>query len=191
MASSMPRRFPPSFPVTPPQACAALWYKRRRGARMCAGRWAGCPLRPPLGGTSPKGGGETRLCASFWRRTYLAPPSGPLRPGGTLPSGRSPLPRRSVLDVCHWQTAPEPAGESGLALARTERASCQSHRPLPWLSPLRAHAPRSLVSFLADAHKVKVKTVGLCPTPRKLFEKSLTKNFYARYRSAPLCTCVV
>ena len=27
-------------------------------------------------------------------------------------SARSPLPRRSVLDVCHWQTAPEPAGES-------------------------------------------------------------------------------
>ena len=40
-------------------------------------------------------------------------------------SAWSPLPRRSVLDVCHWQTSPEPAGESGLALARTERASCQ------------------------------------------------------------------
>ena len=179
MASSMPRRFPPSFPVTPPQACAALWYKRRRGDTELCGALGGLPSPPPFGGHLPQRG-----------RRDLALPSGPLRPGGTLPSGRSPLPRRSVLDVCHWQTAPEPAGESGLALARTERASCQSHRPLPWLSPLRAHAPRSLVSFLADAHKVKVKTVGLCPTPRKLFEKSLTKNFYARYRSAPLCTCV-
>ena len=36
------------------------------------------PLRPPLEGTSPKGGGETWLCASFWRRTYLAPPLGEL-----------------------------------------------------------------------------------------------------------------
>ena len=28
-------------------------------------------------------------------------------------SARSPLPRRSVLDVCHWQTAPEAAAEKG------------------------------------------------------------------------------
>ena len=139
MASSMPRRFPPSFPVTPPQACAALcshlpvrsaqgaphWGaapSATAGGHGCVRALASCPLRPPLGGTSPKGGGETRLCASFWRRTYLAPPSGPLRPGGTLPSGRSPLPRRSVLDVCHWQTAPEPAGESALQ-GRAERVS--------------------------------------------------------------------
>ena len=27
-------------------------------------------------------------------------------------SARSPLPRRSVLDVCHWQTAPEAAAET-------------------------------------------------------------------------------
>ena len=31
LASSMPQRFSPSPPVTPPQACAALWHKRRRG----------------------------------------------------------------------------------------------------------------------------------------------------------------
>ena len=84
---------------------------------------------------------------------------------------------------------------------------------------------------LAFSHALRAykgKVVGLCPTPRKLFEKSLTKNFYARsarllartcailsmstsgselpkariespgtgqnfyarYRSAPLCTCV-
>ena len=97
----------------------------RLGQALNGAHWAPAP---------PKGGGETRLCANFLRRTYLALPLGPLRPGGTLPSGRSPLPRRSVLDVCHWQTAPEAAGESGLALARTERASCQPHRPLPWLS---------------------------------------------------------
>ena len=44
MASSMPRRFPPSFPVTPPKACAALWYKRRRGDTELCGALAGCPL---------------------------------------------------------------------------------------------------------------------------------------------------
>jgi len=37
---------------------------------------------------------------------------GLLRLSGTLPNSRSPLPRRSVLDVCHWQTAPEAAAET-------------------------------------------------------------------------------
>ena len=62
------------------------------------------------------------------------------------------------------QRLTEPAGESGLALARTERASCRPHHPLPWLSPLRARPPRSLVSFWLTP--TKVKTVGRCPTPR-------------------------
>ena len=50
-------------------------------------------------------------------------------------------------------------------------------RPLPGLSASQ-HAPRSLVfSFRLRRFKV----VELCSTPRKLFEKSLTKNFYARF----------
>ena len=36
--------FAPSFPVTPPKACAALWYKRRRGDTELCGALAGCPL---------------------------------------------------------------------------------------------------------------------------------------------------
>ena len=36
--------FAPSFPVTPPKACAALWYKRRRGDTAVCGPLAGCPL---------------------------------------------------------------------------------------------------------------------------------------------------
>ena len=36
-------------PVTPPQACTALWYKRRRGDTGVCGALAGCP---------PVGGGE-------------------------------------------------------------------------------------------------------------------------------------
>ena len=111
MASSMPRRFPPSFPVTPPKACAALWYKRRRGDTDVCGALASRPL--------------SRLAAT-------APPEGE-------PSLASPL------------------GGGGLALARTERASCRPHHPLPWLSPLRARPPRSLVSFWLRAHKVKGK----------------------------------
>ena len=101
----------PSFPVQPPQACTALWYKRRRGDTDVCGALASCPL--------------SRLAAT-------APPKGE-------PSLASPL------------------GGGGLALARTERASCQPHRPLPWLSPLRARPPRSLVPFWLRAHKVKGK----------------------------------
>ena len=63
------------------------------------------------------------------------------------------------------------------AAAVTERASCQPHRPLPWLSPLRARPPRSLVSFWLPPTKVKGKVVGRCPTPCKPFEKGLTENF--------------
>ena len=46
---------------------------------------------------------------------------------------------------------------------------------------------------LAFSHALRAykgKVVRLRLTNRKLFEKSLTKNFYARYRSVPLCTCV-
>ena len=53
-----------------------------------------------------------------------------------------------------------PFGGGGLALARTERASCRPHHPLPWLSPLRARAPRSLVPFWLRAHKVKGKVAA-------------------------------
>ena len=105
--------FEPNSAIFPSSALGQLWLALsapyggtlacRLGQALNGAHWAPAP---------PKGGGETRLCANFLRRTYLALPLGPLRPGGTLPSGRSPLPRRSVLDVCHWQTAPEAAAET-------------------------------------------------------------------------------
>ena len=56
-----------------------------------------------------------------------------------------------------------------------EEAYWVPFRPLPGLSAAQ-HAPRLLVfSFRLRRFKV----VELCSTPRKLFEKSLTKNFYA------------
>ena len=70
------------------------------------------------------------------------------------------------------------ARETAKRFSRTaEGASCQPHRPLPWLSPLRARPPRSLVSFWLPPTKGKVKVVGRCPTPCKPFEKGLTENF--------------
>ena len=69
--------------------------------------------RCPLGTSAPQRGRRDLALRKLYggAPTWL-PPWGPLRPGGTLPSGRSPLPRRSVLDVCHWQTAPEAAAET-------------------------------------------------------------------------------
>ena len=51
-------------------------------------------------------------------------------PVGTV-QHRSPLPLRSVLNVCHWQTAPEPAGETNATcLGRSPRdSSCAATRP--------------------------------------------------------------
>ena len=46
---------------------------------------------------------KDRTCLPLW---------GPQRASGTLPSGRSPLPLRSVLDGAHWAPGPEPAGET-------------------------------------------------------------------------------
>ena len=166
MASSMPRRFPPSFPVTPPKACAALWYKRRRGDTELCGALAGWPSPPPAGALSPagsgdaaqwaasitdrRGSGDQALNGAHWAP---APPKGggetwlSLR-GRYVPVGRCPAADRGG------------SRDAGTAAAVTERVSCQPHRPLPWLSPLRARAPRSLVPFWLRAHKVKGKVAA-------------------------------
>ena len=85
------------------------------------------------------------------------------------------------------QRLTEPAGESGLALARTERASCQPHRPLPWLS-------LSGRRFLGVHPSGKGGAMPLFPwflfrlTPIKFkgkveafLKKSFTKKLYARF----------
>ena len=132
---------------------------------------------------SPAGGGQ--LGVGPLSHGYAVPASR-LPPRVLSASGRRPAPTDAAAETGRWATshrdvaAPkgepslaspfggrwcpvgtvqrltEPAGESGLALARTERASCQPHRPLPWLSPLRARAPRSLVSFWLTPIKGKV-----------------------------------
>ena len=43
MASSMPRRFPPSFPVQPPQACAALCSHLPVRSAQGAPHWGAAP----------------------------------------------------------------------------------------------------------------------------------------------------
>ena len=108
MASSMPRRFPPSFPVTPPQACAALWYKRRRGDTELCGALASCPLSR-LAATASR-----LLALSVTAAAVPAPPKGePSRQlTRSLQKAKSRLP---LWGRCH-------------AFGMTERARCQ--RPL-------------------------------------------------------------
>ena len=155
----------------------------------------------PLGTSAPKGGGKTELSANFWLRIDLVPSLG--------------------AATSRWDAVQQSTG----AAAVTERARCYR--------PGKAQATKGCQAVsLAFSHALRVykgKVVGLCPTTRKLFEKSLTKNFYARsarllartcailsmstsgselpkariespgtgqnfyarYRSAPLCTCVV
>ena len=91
MASSMPRRFPPSFPVTPPQACAALWYKRRRGDTELCGALAGCPLRHAFGMTPPPKG-EARLGSPFGAATSRWDVAQrPVSAAASVGAGRLPL----------------------------------------------------------------------------------------------------
>ena len=74
-------------------------FPGRWGTRKVAAR---SPLRPPLEGTSPKGGGETKFSVNFWLRTYLAPPLGaatsrwdvaqrPVSAAASVGAGRLPL----------------------------------------------------------------------------------------------------
>ena len=98
MASSMPRRFPPSFPVQPPQACAPfvltcrfgrrralptgeLRHKRRRGDTGLCGALASCPL--------------SRLTA----------PASRLPPRVLSASGRRPEPTDAAAETGCWATS--------------------------------------------------------------------------------------
>ena len=76
--------------------------------------------------------------------------------------------------------ASSPRGGAKSRLPLWGRCPRRGRRGLREATFLVRHRPgktlRCFPSFsLADAHKGKV--VGLCPTTRKLFEKSLTKNF--------------
>ena len=103
---------------------------------------------------------------------------GCVRGAGGLPSPPSfggHLPQRGRRDLAFCKPLVSrllgsPFGGAGTAAAVTERASCQPHRPLPWLSPLRARPPRSLVSFWLRAHKVKGKVEAFL---KKSFTKKL------------------
>ena len=108
MASSMPRRFSPSFPVTPPQACTALWYKRRRGDTELCGALASCPLSR-LAATASR-----LLALSVTAAAVPAPPKG--EPSRQLTRGLQKAKSRLPL----WgRCPPKEGGEGNPPPART------------------------------------------------------------------------
>ena len=107
------------------------------------------PKRVPPFGIS--GGGGTRDCAGRWQVALSVTAAAvPAPPKGGAKS-RLPL----------WGRCPPKEGGEG---------NC------PTVRERRGKAPVSL-AFSHALRAYKGKVVGLCPTTRKLFEKSLTKNF--------------
>ena len=150
----------------------------------------GCPLFF-LGGSRPLHMGCVEALAAECLRCQFAPKAARFARAHQENSARA---RRGLLEKpspsCLWHdTSPKgggetrlcasfmaahilgsPFGRAGTASAVTERASCQPHRPLPWLSPLRARPPRSLVSFWLTPTKVKGKVAPFLKKrrPKKL-----------------------
>ena len=154
MASSMPRRFPPSFPVTPPKACAALWYKRRRGDTELCGALAGCPLRHAFGMTPPPEG-EPSLASPFGGRWC---PVGTVQrlvsAAASVGDGRSPL---GCITRAGRRECPPREGGEGKPLARS---------PASGKLPSRCAAVREkrFAVSLAFSHALRAykgKAVGL------------------------------
>ena len=94
--------FAPSFPVTPPKACAALWYKRRRGDTELCGALAGCPL--------------SRLAATASRLLALSVTATPCQ----LPQRGSQV--GSSPEACRKPSLASPFG-GGALQRRAERAT--------------------------------------------------------------------
>ena len=122
MASAMPRRFPPSFPVTPPKACTALWYKRRRGDTDRCGALAGCPLSHGCRRASVSAAASVGRWATS-HRDVAAPKGGA--------KSRLPL----------WGRCPPVGGGEGSVKPPSRCAAVRERR-----------FAVSLVSFQADAH---------------------------------------
>ena len=94
-----------------------LKIKFFQGAPVSAAASVGpgrCPpgTRPPLVPPRARLTLVRRFILCFLEAGFASPYGGPLRASGTLPSGRSPLPRPSILDGAHWAPGPEPAGET-------------------------------------------------------------------------------
>ena len=136
---------------------------RKKAGRGAGARWAPSSAWSPLplgnvppGRSGPQGGAKYVRYQKLAQSQVSPPPLGGAGAQWAPFSAWSPLPRRSVLDVCHWQTSPEPAGESGLALARTERASCQRPPRMGCVEAL-AGCPLRHASGMTPPPKVEAK----------------------------------
>ena len=110
------------------------------------------PKRVPPFGIS--GGGGTRDCAGRWQVALSVTAAAVPAPPKGEPSLASPF----------GGGAPVGGGEG-------------SGKPPSWCVTVREKRFAVSLAFSHALRAYKGKVVGLCPTTRKLFEKSLTKNF--------------
>ena len=156
----------------------------------------GLPSPPPFGGHLPQRGRRDLALRKLLAAHILGSPFGaatsrwdvaqrPVSAAASVGAGRLPLAdsTRGGRREC-----PPREGGEGKPLARSPASGKPPSRCAAGRER-RGEAPVSL-AFSHALRAYKGKVVRLRLTNRKLFEKSLTKNFYARYRSAPLCTCV-
>ena len=143
--SSMPlgaaEIFAPSSPVQPPQACTALWYKRRRGDTELCGALAGCPLSRLAATALPKGepslaspfGGRWCPVGTVQRLTEPAGESAPTGGGeGKLPAAPSHGLYRSAGGLPSQSRLPPPSGCGSLPAKppRRQGKSLDKEEPL-------------------------------------------------------------
>ena len=134
------------------------------------GRWGSCPLSHGCRrASSPKGGAKSRLplwgrCHAFGMteraRRWLAPQLSGSRLLGAPPKACA----KPSLASPFGGGAPVGGGEG-------------SGKPPSWCVTVREKRFAVSLAFFCALRAYKGKVVGLCPTTRKLFEKSLTKNF--------------
>ena len=113
----------------------------------------GLPSQSPSGDSSPEGRAKSRL--PLW--------------GALVPSGH-----RSALDRAgrrEWTRVSEDGEGTPLACIPAFGKPPSRH------SAVRERRFAVSLAFFYALCAYKVKVVGRCPTPCKLFEKSLTKNF--------------
>ena len=163
MASAMPRRFPPSFPVTPPKACTALWYKRRRGDTDRCGALAGCPLSHGCRRASVSAAASVGRWATS-HRDVAAPKGGA--------KSRLPL----------WGRCPPVGGGEGSVKPPSRCAAVRERR-----------FAVSLAFFCAlRAYKVKVAPFLKKRRPKKLYARFARPSFHffhLTYRKKELQLC--
>ena len=138
-----------------------LFFKKASTLPLTLTLWASAKKKPATGAHAPARAIATGAAGEAGNLPSQSPN------GASSPEGRAKS-RLPLWGRCH-------------AFGMTERASAGSQPSFRKATFLVRYRPgktlRCFPSFFPALRACKGKTVGLCPTPCKLFEKSLSKNF--------------